>query len=252
MKNSDLVINNRKGILIACEGISGSGKSDSIVKIYNFLINMYLIKPDIVEWNSNNIIRKLIKILNRAGILTPGIFSMLQWISFFIDYFTKIMPVLNKNSVVIADRYVYTALTRDIANGGRGRISRIICSLVRKPDLLFFFDTHHDTCYERITRRGKALFHTNKKIKQNRLLKNKDLYYLKKLRNVYKMVLNEKKLIKQTNYILVKENSVDATEFIKMFINLKFSKSDLLNKVNFNAEESSLAEKAGDKKCAKY
>jgi len=222
----------QKGVLIACEGISGSGKSESIAKIYNYLSEQNNVQ--IVEWNSNEKIRRIIKALCDFKMLTTTIYSILQWISFFIDYFTRILPALNKDDIVIADRYVYTALTRDMANGSSGRLSKYLCTLVRKPDMLFFYDTNCELCYERIITRGKTLFHTNKYIKRNRLLKNKNLYYLKKLRREYSKVLRNSNLLSHTNVVIVKSNAVNVIEKLDQYIESKYGNTnkaqELINK----------------------
>ena len=220
--------NTQKGALIACEGISGSGKSESITKIYNHLSAQYNVQ--IVEWNSNEKIRKIIKSLCKLNLLTSTIYSILQWISFFIDYFSRILPALNKGYIVIADRYVYTALTRDIVNGSSLLLGKYLCTLVRKPDMLFFYDTNCELCYERILTRGKALFHTNKYIKRNKLLKNKNLYYLKKLRCEYFKLLQKSNLLGHTNVVIVKNDEVNVVDMLDQYIKSKYGE-------NFKSQE---------------
>lgn len=173
-----------KGALIAFEGLSGAGKSHMIYDLYNFYKDRNQ-KTAIIEWNSNPLIRKIMKLLNKANILTKEAYSFLQWISFFIDYFTVILPLLRKNYYVIADRYIYTGLTRDIVNGTKFRVGQLISLFVRQPDYIYFIDTPPNVCFERIKKRGKPLFHTNKRILKSKLLRNKTLYYLKKVRREY-------------------------------------------------------------------
>ncbi len=216
--------NTQKGVLIVCEGISGSGKSESVSKIYNHLSVKNTVQ--IVEWNSNEKIRRIIKALCNFEMLTSTIYSILQWISFFINYFTKILPALNKGNIVIADRYVYTAFTRDKVNGSSVLLGKYLCTLVRKPDMIFFYDTSCELCYERILSRGKALFHTNKYIKRNRLLKNKDLYYLKKLRGEYMKILRKSNLLGYTNVVIVKNNSVDVNKMLDQYLRSKYGETN--------------------------
>lgn len=212
--------NTQKGVLIVCEGISGSGKSESVTKIYNHLSAQNNVQ--IVEWNSNKKIRRITKALCKFKILTSTIYSILQWISFFIDYFTRILPTLNKDNIVIADRYVYTALTRDMVNGSSVLLGKYLCTLVRKPDMIFFYDTNCELCYERILSRGKALFHTNKYIKRNRLLKNKDLYYLKKLRGEYIKILQKSNLFCNTNVVIIKNDAVNVIKKLDQYLKSKY------------------------------
>ncbi len=212
--------NTQKGVLVVFEGISGSGKSESIAKLYNHLSSQNSVQ--IVEWNSNEKIRRIIKVLCEFKLLTSTIYSILQWISFFIDYFSRILPSLNNCNIVIADRYVYTALTRDTVNGSSVFLSKYLCTLVRKPDMLFFYDTNCELCYERILTRGKALFHTNKYIKHNKLLKNKNLYYLKKLRYKYINIFRKSDLLGNTNVVIVKNDTVNVIKELDQYLKLKY------------------------------
>jgi len=199
MGDGSLIAKRNPGILIACEGISGSGKSKTINDL-NQLFIKYGFNVKIIEWNSNRIIRKLVvDILERSGLLTPQIYSFFQWVSFLIDYYFQTKPYLKKNYVVVADRYIYTALTRNKVNGTGDFWDNILYSFVRKPDILLYHNTLPKVCYERIKERGKSLFHTNKRIKSSKLLKNKDLYYLKKLEREYKRLLSDAKIINDTN-----------------------------------------------------
>lgn len=211
-----------KGALIAFEGISGAGKSHVICEVYNFYRNRNQ-KAAIVEWNSNSLIRKIMKLFNKANILTKEVYSFLQWISFLIDYFTVILPLLRKDYYVIADRYIYTGLTRDVVNGAKFRLGQLISLFVRQPDYIYFIDTPPDVCLERIEKRGKPLFHTNKRILRSKLLQNRTLYYLKKLRREYIKLfkdLKEKaniKIIFMDNSSVLVESNIDEVKVNKPF-----------------------------------
>lgn len=168
---------NSAGVLIACEGVSGSGKSEGIRTINSYLrIRGY--QSEVVEWNSNKRIRSMVNTLYGHKVLIPAVYSILQWIGFFIDYSTKITGLLKKDSIVIADRYIYTAVTRDAANGVGNRIGRFFQTLVREPDLLVFFDTAPEVCCQRIRKRGKALFHPGKEAGRCFVNDEGDLGYL--------------------------------------------------------------------------
>jgi dTMP kinase len=218
----EFVMNKHKGILIVCEGISGSGKSEGV----NRLVDYFQTKKYPVaffEWNSNRVIRRTIFLFQSMKILSPTVYSILQWLSFLIDYFMRITPFLRRNYVVIVDRYVYTGLTRDIVNNSNRILGKFISHLSRKPDMILFYDTGLHICYERIKSRGKVLFHPNQAIHRNNLLKNKELYYLKKLLYQYHKLLEEPKLQKSSNIIFIKEIGVDICNRVNSYIIQKFS-----------------------------
>ncbi|RCX12558.1 dTMP kinase [Anaerobacterium chartisolvens] len=210
----------KKGILIAVEGISGSGKSEGIKEVFEYYKSRGY-RASIVEWNSNKRIRCLMELLNRRKLLTPLVYSVLQWLSFYIDYFIKIMPLLKRGYVVIADRYVYTALTRDVVNGAGTAHGLILRSIAAEPDLLMFFDTSPHVCHDRISLRGKALFHTNKFIMNSRLLKNKDLYYLKRLRREYLKLLSKLNTDKDMHIAFINDCSTDISKHIDCYMDIK-------------------------------
>lgn len=208
------------GMLIVFEGISGCGKSESVVALEKYLAdNGY--KSHVIEWNSNKVVRKITKAMDSGNLLTPCTYSFLQWISFIIDYFFKIVPLLKKNYILIADRYIYTGLTRDCVNGAGGAIGRFLHRLVIKPAIVFFLDVNPEVCDERIKKRGKDLFHTNKLIRDSKLLKNKELYYLTKLRREYLLLFNSKQVKNETNIITVNEDANTVVKCVNDYISGK-------------------------------
>lgn len=205
------------GMLIVFEGISGCGKSESVRVLRKYLTdNGY--ESSVLEWNSNKVIRKITSAMDSMKLLTPGIYSFFQWVSFLIDYLFKVVPLLKKNYVLIADRYIYTGLTRDCVNGAGGTVGRLLHRLVIKPAMVFFLDVSPEVCDERIKKRGKDLFHTNKLIKENKLLKNKELYYLTKLRREYLLLFNSKTIRSETNIITVNEDTNTVVKCVNDYI----------------------------------
>lgn len=235
MAMEDFILNKHKGILIVCEGISGSGKSEGLARLVEYFRNK---KYSVVffEWNSNQVIRHITDGLLKLKILSPTIYSILQWLSFIIDYCRKIVPYLQRNYVVIVDRYVYTGLTRDKVNNSNRVLGKVISRYSRKPDMILFYDTGLHICYERIKSRGKILFHPNQAIHRNNLLKNKELYYLKKLLYQYHQLLAEPSLRKTTNIIFIKEIGDDVCNKVNSYI---IQKSNIIDrKMEINPNES--------------
>ncbi|MDP4094811.1 MAG: deoxynucleoside kinase [Bacillota bacterium] len=226
-KNIQVIDQN--GVLVAFEGISGCGKSESIKMLSEYL-NSRGYYPSIIEWNSNKTIRRFVGWLNSRKLLTPGIYSILQWLSFAWDYTRKLKPLLNRKGIVIADRYIYSGLTRDKANGAAGRLGRLLSRKVRQPDILFMFDIEPEICYERMKYRDKELFHPNRRINNNRLLKNKDLYYLKKLRQHYIKLMNDN-ILSSTNVFTVTSNDINLADLVEYYL-LKKTRERTRNAAN--------------------
>lgn len=220
MGNSTVKIHKDTGTLIACEGLSGCGKSESIGELSRYLSSLgYCVY--VIEWNSNKNIRNMVKFLHSKKLLTAFIYSVLQWISFLKDYFNSILPLLKKDCIVIADRYIFTGITRDKVNGTTDMIGRLFFKLIRAPDMEFFFDTDPEICKKRIQIRNKELFHTNKYIHKNRFLKDKELYYLKKLRIEYVKWFDKLGTSGSTQVIRIINNNCTMNEFVRGYIEQK-------------------------------
>lgn len=220
MTNNEINVCNGKGILIAFEGISGSGKSEGIQRLSNHLKSKGL-ATDIIEWNSNKRIRKIVKTLHKRKLLTANMYSILQWISFTLDYFIKIKPMLRKNKIVIADRYVYTALTRDVANGAGVKLSKMLMKHFRKPDLLFYCNTPPSVCLERIKTRGKPLFHTNKALYKDQTIVDKEAYYITNIAAEYENIFANVEVVKDTNIIYVHGDMGRMLQIVEWYIQNK-------------------------------
>ncbi len=218
----DNFINNtlHRGILIVFEGISGCGKSENVDSLQSYLTGRGF-KVRVVEWNSNCIIRRIIEKFKSLRLLTPGVYSFFQWLSFTLDYFFIILPSLKKRCIILADRYAYTGLTRDNANGTPGRLGKYIYGRVIKPDLVFFQDINPRVCYQRIQKRGKSLFYTNKRILENRIIKNKDLFYLMKLRKEYLLLFNNHTVKNATNIVWVRNDNDIVKKYVDEYITAK-------------------------------
>ena len=209
------------------EGLSGSGKSESIIGLTKHL-EVAGINPIVVEWNTNRLIRSLVRNLDRLGLLNSTLYSLLQWLGFFIDYVKVISPALRKDLVVIADRYIYTAITRDEANGVTRGNNLFFSRFVREPDWVLYCDTNPKLCYERILKRGKRLFHTNRKLKQDTSIENKELYYLELISKSYVETMDKLRERNDSKVVFIQNEDTQIHEAIQRYIRQKMkSKRDI-------------------------
>lgn len=216
-------ISKDRGTLIVFEGVSGCGKSEGVDRLLKSLQQDGL-KTKVVEWNSNKVIRGIVKKLYSLKLLTSRIYSALQWFSFIIDYFFIIIPCLRKDCVLIADRYVYTGLTRDAANGTGIKAGKKLVSFVRKPDLILFYDIDLQICYERIEKRGKRLFRPD----GMNYSSEENLEYLIKLHNEYLKIFNQPSFEEETNIVFITGSSelekLQVKRVIDKYISSKLKK----------------------------
>src|SRR5207302_162258 len=104
------------GRLITVEGIDGSGKSTQLLLLERWLsARGYPVR--FTEWNSSRLVRRAMKRGKKKDLLTPTTFSLLHAVDFADRLTYQIVPPLKAGMIVLADRYVYTAFSRDVARG---------------------------------------------------------------------------------------------------------------------------------------
>ncbi len=147
------------GTLIVVEGIDGSGKSTQIHLLDKWLrskrYNVFF-----TEWNSSTSVKEITSKGKRKALLTPTTFSLLHATDFADRYERNIYPLLRAGYIVLADRYIYTALARDVVRGcDKGWVKNIYKYAI-KPDLIFYFQVPIETAVNRIiTSRPKLKYY---------------------------------------------------------------------------------------------
>ncbi len=141
--------NQTKGKLIIVEGIDGSGKSTQIDLVYKWLKD----KGKSVyfsEWNSSPLVKSTTKLGKKERLFTPTTFSLIQATDFADRWENHLLPLLKAGAIVIADRYAFTALARDVSRGVDAKWVRNLYSFAIQPDLALYFQVDIDTALERI------------------------------------------------------------------------------------------------------
>ena len=146
---ADIEKMNEVGILIVVEGIDGSGKSTQI-----HLVDRWLRSKGydvfFTEWNSSETVREITSKGKKKARLTPMTFSLLHSTDFADRYEKNIYPLLRAGYIVLADRYIYTALARDTVRGCDKSWVKNMYKYARKPDLTFYFRVPIETAVNRI------------------------------------------------------------------------------------------------------
>jgi len=147
--NPNNIKNDESGVLIVVEGIDGSGKSTQIHLVDRWL-NSKGYDVFFTEWNSSETVREITSKGKKKARLTPMTFSLLHSTDFADRYEKNIYPLLRAGYIVLADRYIYTALARDTVRGCDKSWVRNMYSYARKPDLTFYFRVPIETAVNRI------------------------------------------------------------------------------------------------------
>ncbi|WP_338598443.1 dTMP kinase [Sulfolobus tengchongensis] len=144
-----------KGLLIAFEGIDGSGKSSQAVVLKDWIE----MKRDVylTEWNSSDWIHDIIKEAKKKNLLTPITFSLIHATDFSDRYERYILPMLKSGFVVICDRYIYTAYARDVIRGVDIDWVRKLYSFAIKPNFTFYIRVTPEVALERIKKSKRKI-----------------------------------------------------------------------------------------------
>jgi len=148
-----------KGVLIAVEGLDGSGKSTQIYLVRRWL-ELEGYKVFFTEWNSSVVVKSATKKGKKRQLLTPTTFSLIHCTDFADRYERQILPLLKAGYIVLADRYVYTAYARDAVRGCDRQWIRNLYSFAEPADITFFFDLPLEVALDRILAgRPKLKYH---------------------------------------------------------------------------------------------
>lgn len=143
------------GRLIVVEGLDGSGKSTQMEMLKEELTAKGL-KVVVTTWNSSDMVSDAVKKAKKDQTLTPKTFSLLH-ASDLADRLDKtILPALEEGSVVLADRWFFTALARDRVRGMDAGWLRKLYSFAPKPDLTLYYRLPVETAIGRVLARSEG------------------------------------------------------------------------------------------------
>jgi dTMP kinase len=147
------------GKLLVVEGIDGSGKTTQLGLVAKWLAAAGH-RVFVTEWNSSALAKAATKTGKKQNALTPMTFSLLHATDFADRLLYKIIPPLKAGMIVLADRYAYTAFTRDVARGVDRQWVRDLYGFAVRPDLAVYFRVPIAVSLDRLlARRVKLKFY---------------------------------------------------------------------------------------------
>jgi dTMP kinase len=147
------------GRLFVVEGIDGSGKTTQLGLLAKWLTAAGQ-RVLVTEWNSSALVKAATKMGKKKNALTPTTFSLLHATDFADRLLYSIIPPLKAGMIVLADRYAYTAFTRDVARGVDRQWVRDLYGFAVRPDLALYFRVPIDVSLDRLlARRVKLKFY---------------------------------------------------------------------------------------------
>lgn len=140
---------NYSGKLIAVEGLDGSGKSTQIYLVKRWL-ELEGYRVFFTEWNSSILVKKSTTKGKKRHLLTPTTFSLIHATDFADRYERQILPLLRAGYIVLADRYLFTALARDAVRGVDREWVAELYNYAVHPDITFYFRVPLEVSLNRI------------------------------------------------------------------------------------------------------
>jgi len=140
----------RRGFLVAFEGPDGSGKTTQR-KLFKTWLAAEGYDVVTTKWNSSELIKPIIKSRKSVHALSPEEFSLFHTADFRHRIEHVVLPALWDGKLVIADRFLFTGLARDVA---RGLDLDWVLKLYRPllwPDLVFYFSVTAATSGKRVS-----------------------------------------------------------------------------------------------------
>jgi len=139
-----------RGFLVAFEGPDGSGKTTQR-KLFKTWLEAGGHDVVTTKWNSSDLIKPIIKSRKTLRALSPEEFSLLHAADFRCRMDQVVLPALWAGKVVIADRFLFTGLARDVARGLEfDRVLKLYQPLVW-PDLVLYFSVSAATSKKRVS-----------------------------------------------------------------------------------------------------
>jgi len=145
-----------KGKLIVIEGADGSGRSTQITLLRSWLERLGYPTAEIGLKRSTLVGRELEK-AKQGNILSPLTLSLFYATDFADQLENIILPALRADFIVLADRYIYTLMARDIVRGVDPKWVKEMYSIALVPDAVFYLRVSPQGLAERNFRKNGML-----------------------------------------------------------------------------------------------
>ncbi len=144
------------GKLFAIEGADGSGRSTQIAQLSQWLEGQgFAVRH--MGLRRSNLVAEELEDAKQGNVLTHTTLSLFYATDFFDQLIHEILPALRAGFIVLADRYIYTLMARDIVRGAERAWVRNLYSPALVPDAIFYFRTGARQLVERNFQKNPTL-----------------------------------------------------------------------------------------------
>ncbi|MBI3794223.1 MAG: thymidylate kinase [Nitrospinae bacterium] len=144
------------GKLIVIEGSDGSGRSTQISLISNWLERIGY--PTVtVGLKRSTLVGEELESAKQGNVMSPITHSLFYATDFADQLENRIIPGLRSGFVVLADRYIYTLMARDIVRGENEQWIKGVYGIALVPDAVFYLQVPPKVLAERNLRKNLVL-----------------------------------------------------------------------------------------------
>ena len=136
------------GKLIVVEGADGSGRSTQIARLVDWLETSG--HPTVqVGLKRSNLVSKELEKAQEGNILSRTTLSLFYATDFADQLENIILPALKAGFIVLADRYIYTLMARDMVRGMDEGWLKNLYGIAVKPDAVFYISVQPQELVQR-------------------------------------------------------------------------------------------------------
>jgi thymidylate kinase len=125
------------GLLIAAEGLDGSGKSAGLDALGRWLERKGR-RVHLVTWAPSRLVSRAAAAPRGRQVLTPRVAALLAAAEASDRFAREVRRPLARGDVVLTDRYAWTAVAREVARGLEPGWAAAIYRFAPRPDLVIF------------------------------------------------------------------------------------------------------------------
>ncbi len=144
------------GKLIVVEGADGSGRSTQIARLIQWLeaSGHHTIQ---VGLKRSSLVSEELEAAQQGNILSRTTLSLFYATDFADQLENTILPALRAGSMVLADRYIYTLMARDLVRGVDEKWLRNLYGIALVPDAVFYLEVRPEKLVQRVFAKQQAL-----------------------------------------------------------------------------------------------
>lgn len=145
-----------EGKLIVIEGADGSGRSSQIARMVEWLETRGHATVQVGLKRSTLVSEELDR-AQAGNILSRSTLSLFYATDFADQLENIILPALRAGFIVLADRYIYTLMARDMVRGMNGEWLKNLYGIALKPDAVFYLAVEAEELVQRNLAKNAAL-----------------------------------------------------------------------------------------------